>query len=130
VSCNRVLLRQVAGYRSAISPQLVDIFSLQHPRMVKKDKKTKTAEQKARVTAKQNKKAAQKEKKGKAKGVEDSDADEVDLESVLEEYAKKVNCHQWAHPLLRNSAHSRSKHNFSGSPKHLANPRCHDLLLH
>jgi len=58
--------------------------------MVKKDKKSKTAEQKARVAAKQNKKAAQKEKKTKSKGADDSDAEDVDLESVLEEYAKKV----------------------------------------
>ena len=59
--------------------------------MAKKEKKSKTAEQKARVAAKQNKKAAQKEKKVKSKGNnEDSDADDVDLESVLEEYAKQV----------------------------------------
>ena len=59
--------------------------------MAKKDKKSKTAEQKARVAAKQTKKAAQKEKKVKSKGgKEDSDADDVDLESVLEEYAKQV----------------------------------------
>ena len=58
--------------------------------MAKKDKKSKTAEQKARVAAKQNKKAAQKEKKVKSKGAEDDDADDVDLESVLEEYAKQV----------------------------------------
>ncbi|MCJ1397419.1 hypothetical protein MMC11_000612 [Xylographa trunciseda] len=57
--------------------------------MVKKDKKAKNAEQKARVAAKQSKKAAQKEKKGKSKGNDDSDADDVDLESVLEEYAKQ-----------------------------------------
>lgn len=57
--------------------------------MVKKDKKSKTAEQKARVVAKQSKKAAQKEKKGKSKGNDDSDADDVDVESVLEEYAKQ-----------------------------------------
>ena len=58
--------------------------------MAKKDKKSKTAEQKARVAAKQNKKAAQKEKKVKSKGADDSDADDIDLESVLEEYAKQV----------------------------------------
>lgn len=58
--------------------------------MVKKDKKSKAAEQKARVAAKQNKKAAQKEKKTKSKGGDDSDAEDVDLESVLEEYAKQV----------------------------------------
>ena len=58
--------------------------------MVKKDKKSKSAEQKARVAAKQTKKAAQKDKKIKSKGPEDSEAEDVDLESVLEEYAKKV----------------------------------------
>jgi len=58
--------------------------------MAKKDKKSKTAEQKARVAAKQNKKAAQKEKKVKSKGTDDSDAEDIDLESVLQEYAKKV----------------------------------------
>ncbi len=61
--------------------------------MGKKDKKSKTTEQKARVAAKQTKKAAQKDKKVKSKGQEDSDAEDVDLESVLEEYAKKVNCY-------------------------------------
>ena len=58
--------------------------------MGRNDKKSKTAEQKARVAAKQTKKAAQKDKKAKSKGPEDSDAEDVDLESVLEEYAKKV----------------------------------------
>ena len=59
--------------------------------MAKKDKKSKAAEQKARVAAKQTKKAAQKEKKGRSKGGEESDAEDVDLESMLEEYARKVN---------------------------------------
>jgi len=58
--------------------------------MVKKDKKSKTVEQKARVAAKQTKKAAQKERRVKSKGANDSDADDVDLESVLEEYSKQV----------------------------------------
>ena len=58
--------------------------------MVKKDKKTKDADKKARVAAKQSKKSAQKEKKVKSKGADDSDAEDVDLESVLEEYAKQV----------------------------------------
>ena len=60
--------------------------------MAKKDKKSKTAEQKARVAAKQTKKAAQKEKKTKSKGHEgdDSDAEDVDLDAVLAEYAKQV----------------------------------------
>ena len=58
--------------------------------MGKKDKKSKTVEQKARVAAKQTKKASQKEKKVKLKGTDDSDAEDIDLESVLEEYAKQV----------------------------------------
>lgn len=58
--------------------------------MGKKDKKSKAAEQKARVAAKQNKKAAQKEKKTKSKGAEDSDSDDVDLQTVLEEYSRQV----------------------------------------
>lgn len=58
--------------------------------MAKKDKKSKTAEQKARVAAKQTKKAAQKEKRVKSKGANDSDADDVDLEAALEEYSKQV----------------------------------------
>jgi len=58
--------------------------------MGKKDKKSKTAEHKARLAAKQSKKASQKEKKGKAREVDDSDADDVDLESVLEQYAEQV----------------------------------------
>lgn len=58
--------------------------------MAKKDKKSKTAEQKARVAAKQSKKSAQKEKKSKSRANEDSDMDDVDLESVLEEYARQV----------------------------------------
>ncbi|ODH44740.1 hypothetical protein ACO22_00730 [Paracoccidioides brasiliensis] len=58
--------------------------------MAKKDKKSKTAEQKARVAAKQSKKAAQKEKKIRAKGqADDSDAEDVDLDAVLAAYAKE-----------------------------------------
>ena len=71
--------------------------------MVKKDKKSKTAEQKARVAAKQSKKAAQKEKKGKSKGNDDSDAEDVDIESVLEEYAKQVSTLPWQKMLDRQS---------------------------
>lgn len=56
--------------------------------MAKKDKKS--AEKKARVAAKQSKKAVQKERKGKGKGPDDSDAEDVDLESVLAEYAEQV----------------------------------------
>ncbi|KAL8715956.1 MAG: hypothetical protein Q9220_000623 [cf. Caloplaca sp. 1 TL-2023] len=61
--------------------------------MVKKDKKSKTAEQKARVAAKQEKKAAQKDKKGKSKGTADSDADDVDLEAIREEYEQQIANH-------------------------------------
>ena len=64
--------------------------------MGKKDKKTKTAEHKARVAVKQNKKAAQKDKKIKSKGTDDSDEEDIDIESVLEEYANKV-CYDMLH---------------------------------
>lgn len=47
--------------------------------MGKKEKKSKTAEQRARVAAKQSKKAVQKEKKPRSKGADDSDSDNVDL---------------------------------------------------
>ncbi|EGE77779.1 kelch repeats protein [Blastomyces dermatitidis ATCC 18188] len=58
--------------------------------MAKKDKKSKSAEQKARIAAKQSKKAAQKEKKIKAKGqADDSDAEDVDLDAVLAAYAEE-----------------------------------------
>lgn len=60
--------------------------------MGKKEKKSKTVEQKARVAARQTKRAAQKDKKVKAKGGDDSDKEDVDLDTVLEEYAKQV-CH-------------------------------------
>jgi hypothetical protein len=58
-----------------------------------KDKKAKQAQKKARVAEKTNKKAAQKEKKGKTKGRrpgDDSDVDDIDLDAVLEEYARQV----------------------------------------
>lgn len=58
--------------------------------MGQKDKKAKAAEKKARVAAKQSSKAAKKEKKSKTKGNVDSDAEDEDLESVLEQYAKQV----------------------------------------
>jgi hypothetical protein len=58
--------------------------------MAKKDKKSKTAEHKARVAAKQTKKATKGEKKAKTKGKEDdSDAEDVDLDAVLAEYAEQ-----------------------------------------
>ena len=58
--------------------------------MGKKDKKSKTSEQKARLAAKQSKKAAKGEKRSKTKGTrdEDSDAEEVDLDAVLASYAE------------------------------------------
>ena len=55
--------------------------------MGKKEKKSKTAEQKARIAAKKNKKATQKVKKAKSK---DDDNDDVDLQAVLDEYSKQV----------------------------------------
>lgn len=59
--------------------------------MGKKDKKSKTAEQKARTLAKQSKKAAKGEKKVKVKAKDaDSDADDdVDLDAVLAAYAEE-----------------------------------------
>ena len=58
--------------------------------MGKKDKKSKTAEQKARLAARKTKKATKGEKKAKTKAVrdEDSDAEEVDLDAVLASYAE------------------------------------------
>jgi hypothetical protein len=56
-----------------------------------KDKKANQAEKKARVAERANKKAAQKEKKGKTKGrYDESDAEDVDLDAVLEEYARQA----------------------------------------
>lgn len=62
--------------------------------MAKKNKKLKTPEQKARIAAKQSKKEAQKNKKSRSKGIEDSEGEDIDLDSVLEEYARqvKINC--------------------------------------
>jgi hypothetical protein len=57
--------------------------------MAKKDKKSKTAEQKARVAAKQTKKAAKGEKKAKTKSGDESDAEDIDLDAVLAEYAEQ-----------------------------------------
>jgi len=56
-----------------------------------KDKKSKKAEKKVRVAQKQEKKAARKEKKQSKKGnrEEDSDAESVDLDAVLAEYARQ-----------------------------------------
>ena len=58
--------------------------------MGKKEKKSKSAEQKARVVAKQTKKAAQKEKKINSKLSNESDGEDIDLESVLEEFSRQV----------------------------------------
>lgn len=58
--------------------------------MGKKDKKSKSAEQKARTAAKQEKKAIQKENKGRSKGSADSDPEDVDLDDIRAEYERKV----------------------------------------
>ncbi|RLL99593.1 hypothetical protein CFD26_105245 [Aspergillus turcosus] len=56
--------------------------------MGKKNKKS--AEHKERVAAKQSKKAAQKEKRHKTKGRDaDSDAEDVDLDAILAQYAEE-----------------------------------------
>ncbi|KAF2501772.1 galactose oxidase, partial [Lophium mytilinum] len=56
-----------------------------------KDKKAKAAEKKVRVAQKQEKKATKKEKKVKIKGKpeDDSDAEDIDLDAVLAEFARK-----------------------------------------
>lgn len=57
-----------------------------------KGKKAKTAEKQARTLAKQNKKAAKGEKKAKVRGAgrdDDSDAEEVDLDTLLAAYAQE-----------------------------------------
>ncbi|KAF2433838.1 hypothetical protein EJ08DRAFT_647124 [Tothia fuscella] len=59
--------------------------------MAKKDKKAKAVEKKTRVAQKQEKKATKSEKKQKIKGKndDDSDAEDVDLDAVLAEYARQ-----------------------------------------
>ncbi|KAK6338734.1 hypothetical protein TWF696_009545 [Orbilia brochopaga] len=55
-----------------------------------KDKKAKAAEKKARTAAKTSKKAAKKEKKvSKKRPNDDSDSDDQDIDSILEEYKQK-----------------------------------------
>jgi hypothetical protein len=61
--------------------------------MGKKDKK-KSVDKKARVAEKSARKSARKEKKSDKKGGKDKevvlDADDQDIDTVLEEYARKV----------------------------------------
>ncbi|PWW75890.1 galactose oxidase [Tuber magnatum] len=57
--------------------------------MGKKDSKKKSAEKKARVAEKTARKTSKKEKKSSNKEVADVDDGEVDLDSVLEEYARQ-----------------------------------------
>lgn len=59
--------------------------------MGKKDKK-KSADRKARVAEKTTRKQASKEKKASRKGTngEDVDPDDVDIDTVLAEYARQV----------------------------------------
>ncbi|KAI9671593.1 MAG: hypothetical protein M1829_004598 [Trizodia sp. TS-e1964] len=56
-----------------------------------KDKKTSVAKKKARVADKQTKKATQRDQKVKKKGLKDdySDAEDVDLDALLADYAKQ-----------------------------------------
>ena len=84
--------------------------------MGKKDKKSKSAEQKARVAAKQSKKAAQKEKKTKSKAAADSDAENEDLESVLEEYARQQAQFLKVEEKICDPPSPRSSSTFVGSP--------------
>ncbi|KAG0641004.1 hypothetical protein HOY80DRAFT_883886 [Tuber brumale] len=57
--------------------------------MGKKDSKKKSADKKARVAEKTARKTSKKEKKSDNKRVTDPDDDDVDLDSVLEEYARQ-----------------------------------------
>ena len=84
--------------------------------MGKKDKKSKSAEQKARVAAKQSKKAVQKEKKAKSKGTADSDGENEDLEAVLEEYAKQQAQFLKVEENVCEPPSPRSSSTFVGSP--------------
>jgi N-acetylneuraminic acid mutarotase len=91
---------QLAAYfptaQSNLSPCILYTYAFAHkvtrPEiMAKKDTKSKAAEKKARTAAKaakQTKKATQKEKKLGSKDANDSDED-VDLDAVLEAYAKQ-----------------------------------------
>lgn len=69
---------------------LVHIVDSQRKTMAKKDKKSKNVEKKARVAAKQTKKATQKERKERTREKDDSNDDDLDLETVLAEYEKNV----------------------------------------
>lgn len=101
---------------SRIAFKLRLILCVDQTAMAKKDKISKEAEKKARVAAKQSKKIARNEKKFKSKGADDSDAEDVDLESVLEEYAKQVgNFPSEASFNVFKPAHNVSKPNFSKS---------------
>lgn len=57
--------------------------------MGKKDKK-KTSDRKVRIAEKTSKKITLKEKKASRKGNEEADPDDVDIDTVLAEYARKV----------------------------------------
>ena len=57
--------------------------------MGKKDKK-KSADRKLRIADKTSKKIASKEKKASRKGNEEADPDDVDIDTVLAEYARQV----------------------------------------
>ena len=57
--------------------------------MGKKDKK-KSADRKERIAEKTSKKLASKEKKASRKGNEEADPDDVDIDTILAEYARQV----------------------------------------
>ena len=58
--------------------------------MGKKDSKKKSADKKARVAEKTARKTSKKEKRSSNKKGPDVDEDDMDLDSVLEEYARQV----------------------------------------
>ncbi|KAI9777064.1 MAG: hypothetical protein M1839_009115 [Geoglossum umbratile] len=86
-----------------------------------KDKKAKQAEKKARVAEKAGKKATQKEKKGKTKGRhadDESDAEDIDLDAVLQEYARQQTQFLKVTETASGPPSPRSSSTLIGSPSH------------
>lgn len=79
--------------------------------------KKKTADQKARVAAKQTKKTAQKEKKAKTRGKnDDSDAEDFDFDAVLASYAEEQSKFLKVTEVVSKPPSPRSSCSFIASP--------------
>ncbi|KAI9763269.1 MAG: hypothetical protein M1840_000800 [Geoglossum simile] len=109
----RCFVSKSAGWNlTAKSPPSTDLYG-----DMGKDKKTKQAEKKARVAEKANKKATQKEKKGKTKGRHDeSDVEDIDLDAVLEEYARQQAQFLKVTEAVSDPPSPRSSSTLTGSP--------------